>query len=62
LVSSPPRKGIFSMGLPCQRCRGSGMVLDHPCRSCRGETTKMMTREIRVSHLDPMMGCWMAMK
>lgn len=42
-------KGIFSMGLPCQRCRGSGMVLDHPCRSCRGETTKMMTREIRVS-------------
>ena len=43
------RKGIFSMGLPCQRCRGSGMVLDHPCRTCRGETTKMMTREIRVS-------------
>ncbi|CAK9106170.1 unnamed protein product [Durusdinium trenchii] len=42
-------KGILSMGVPCQRCRGSGMVLDHPCRGCRGESTKMMPREIRVS-------------
>ncbi|CAE7333353.1 dnaJ [Symbiodinium pilosum] len=42
-------KGIFSMGLPCQRCRGSGMVLDHPCRGCRGESTKMMTRDIRIN-------------
>ncbi|CAE7502731.1 dnaJ [Symbiodinium microadriaticum] len=42
-------KGIFSMGLPCQRCRGSGMVLDHPCRTCRGESTVMMTRDIRIN-------------
>lgn len=42
-------KGIFSMGLPCHRCRGSGMVLDHPCRSCKGESVKMMPRDLRVT-------------
>eukprot|EP00439_Symbiodinium_sp_Y106_P052092 s5760_g6.t4 len=55
-------KGIFSMGLPCQRrCRscckrlqlsGFGIragVLDHPCRTCRGESTAMMTRDIRIN-------------
>jgi len=29
-------RGILSMGVPCARCQGTGEVLDHPCRFCRG--------------------------
>ncbi|CAJ1383123.1 unnamed protein product [Effrenium voratum] len=42
-------QGILSMGMPCQRCRSRGVVLDHPCRGCNGESTRMMPREIRVN-------------
>lgn len=42
-------RGILSMGMPCHRCQGTGEVLDHPCRFCRGEGTRLQPRDVRVS-------------
>mmetsp|Transcript_79370 Transcript_79370/g.233192 ORF Transcript_79370/g.233192 Transcript_79370/m.233192 type:complete len:449 (+) Transcript_79370:114-1460(+) len=42
-------RGILSMGVPCHRCQGTGEVLDHPCRFCRGEGTRLQPRDVRVS-------------
>jgi molecular chaperone DnaJ len=30
-------RGIFSIAQTCPRCHGAGRVLEHPCRTCRGE-------------------------
>lgn len=42
-------RGILNMGVPCHRCQGTGEVLDHPCRSCRGEGARPQPREVRVT-------------
>lgn len=42
-------RGILSMGVPCHRCQGSGEVLDHPCRSCRGEGIRPQASDVRVT-------------
>merc|ERR1719253_475715 len=42
-------RGILSMGVPCHRCQGTGEVLDHPCRACRGEGARLQPRDARVN-------------
>ena len=30
-------RGFFQVSQTCPRCRGTGQVIDHPCRKCNGE-------------------------
>ena len=30
-------RGFFQVSQTCPRCRGTGQVIDHPCRKCHGE-------------------------
>jgi molecular chaperone DnaJ len=41
-------QGFFSFTQPCPQCRGTGKLIDSPCRSCRGRGTEMRTRDVRV--------------
>ena len=37
-------QGLFSISRPCERCGGSGTVIEHPCRTCAGAGR---TRELK---------------
>ncbi|MFT4188828.1 MAG: molecular chaperone DnaJ [Aeromicrobium sp.] len=40
--------GVFAMTEPCQRCRGRGMVVEHPCSTCTGSGRSPSSRTIQV--------------
>jgi molecular chaperone DnaJ len=41
-------EGLFAMQLPCPRCGGSGQVIEHPCRTCRGSGKERKVVRYRV--------------
>jgi len=41
-------RGITTYGLPCNRCHGSGQVLDHPCGGCKGEGVVSRNKTVSV--------------
>ncbi len=41
-------QGLFALSHPCQRCRGNGVIVDTPCKSCRGAGRERVTRRYQV--------------
>lgn len=41
-------RGFFSIGSPCTRCRGEGVVIDSRCPQCTGSGVSYTTRSIEV--------------
>ncbi|MEW6059198.1 MAG: molecular chaperone DnaJ [Actinomycetota bacterium] len=41
-------QGFFSISQTCPRCRGSGRVVEHPCKTCRGSGSIRTSRSFRV--------------
>ena len=43
-------QGFFSISTPCQRCNGTGDVIEDPCPSCRGRglQIKRVTKSIKI--------------
>jgi molecular chaperone DnaJ len=41
-------QGLFALSHPCQRCRGNGVVVDTPCKACRGSARERVTRRFQV--------------
>jgi molecular chaperone DnaJ len=41
-------QGLFSMARPCSRCRGSGRIVETPCRECGGSGVRQATRRFSV--------------
>ena len=41
-------QGFFSLTQPCQRCRGSGEIIDHPCPECAGSGSVAETGKLSV--------------
>jgi molecular chaperone DnaJ len=42
-------QGLFSISQPCQRCGGSGTVIEDPCPTCRGEGRLRTTQRYRAN-------------
>lgn len=42
-------RGIFSMTTTCHYCKGSGKIIDDPCRRCRGSGVELKKRSISIS-------------
>lgn len=43
------QRGFFTMTSACDRCRGTGHVVEHPCPECRGEGRTRQKRTVKVS-------------
>ena len=41
-------QGLFAMSRPCPACAGRGVLIEHPCRTCRGNGIERRPREIKV--------------
>lgn len=41
-------QGLFSIPRPCDRCRGTGRIIEQPCPTCGGRGAEVRTRTIRV--------------
>ena len=41
-------QGLFALSHPCQRCRGNGVIVDTPCKACRGAGRERVTRRYQV--------------
>ncbi|MDP9072094.1 MAG: molecular chaperone DnaJ [Actinomycetota bacterium] len=41
-------QGLFSFSQPCRRCRGRGVVIEHPCPTCGGSGTERRPRQVKV--------------
>jgi molecular chaperone DnaJ len=41
-------QGFFSLSHPCQRCGGSGTVIEHPCPTCHGSGRVRQTKTYQV--------------
>jgi molecular chaperone DnaJ len=41
-------QGLFALSHPCPRCRGNGVVVDKPCKNCRGSGRERVTRRYQV--------------
>ena len=41
-------QGLFALSHPCQRCRGNGVIVDTPCKACRGIGRERVTRRYQV--------------
>jgi molecular chaperone DnaJ len=42
-------QGAFGFSEPCDMCRGSGTIIEHPCTDCAGSGVQNRTRTINVS-------------
>ena len=40
--------GVFAMTEPCDKCRGRGMVVEHPCPTCHGSGRSPSSRTLQV--------------
>lgn len=40
--------GLFALSQPCPRCRGNGVIVEKPCRSCRGSGRERATKRYAV--------------
>jgi len=40
--------GLFAMTEPCSQCGGRGLIVEHPCESCRGSGRAPSSRTIQV--------------
>jgi molecular chaperone DnaJ len=41
-------QGFFSLSQPCQRCGGTGRIVEHPCLNCGGRGTTQRLRRYQV--------------
>jgi molecular chaperone DnaJ len=41
-------QGLFSFSRPCQQCGGTGMRVETPCRTCRGQGVERRARQVKV--------------
>ena len=41
-------QGLFALSHPCRRCRGNGVIVDKPCKACRGAGRERSTRRYQV--------------
>jgi molecular chaperone DnaJ len=41
-------QGLFALSRPCPRCRGNGVIVDTPCRACRGTGRERVTKRYQV--------------
>ena len=41
-------QGFFAMSRPCPNCVGRGVLIEHPCRNCRGVGIEHRPREVKV--------------
>jgi molecular chaperone DnaJ len=42
-------QGFFSLATTCPSCRGSGKVIDHPCKKCHGQGRQREAKKIKVT-------------
>ncbi len=42
------QQGFFAIARTCSACQGRGSVVDHPCKSCRGEGRQVKERTLDV--------------
>ncbi|MSO94749.1 MAG: molecular chaperone DnaJ [Thermoleophilia bacterium] len=40
--------GLFALSQPCPQCRGNGVVVEKPCKTCRGAGHERVTRKYAV--------------
>ena len=40
--------GLFAMTETCDECRGRGLIVEHPCKTCRGSGRAPSTRTLRM--------------
>jgi molecular chaperone DnaJ len=41
-------QGMFGFSRPCQRCAGSGQVIEHPCTTCKGKGKVVRVKPLTV--------------
>jgi molecular chaperone DnaJ len=41
-------QGFFTMAAPCQRCRGTGSMIESPCATCRGVGTETKPADVEI--------------
>jgi molecular chaperone DnaJ len=41
-------QGLFALSHPCPRCRGNGVIVEKPCKNCRGTGRERVTRRYQV--------------
>jgi len=41
-------RGIFSIAQTCSQCQGAGVIIEKPCKACRGEGRKEKTTKIKI--------------
>jgi molecular chaperone DnaJ len=42
-------QGLFSISRPCDRCGGSGTVIEHPCKTCQGAGRIRQVKKYKVN-------------
>ena len=42
------QQGFFSIQTGCQKCRGTGVIIDKPCTNCHGEKLATKTKTVKI--------------